>query len=138
MVVAARPALAKRLALGLLCALMTTAFASGLALQGKHYFYCATMGVIVDDPCVDSAPVDRDVALHEAKVDCCRVGRMPNLPASALAAPLDVPAAAFVAVLPPPAVVAPPPAREARILERSTGPPLRDVRVHALTMVFLT
>ena len=135
---ARRTELAKRLALALVCAVITSALASALALQGKRYFYCATMGVVVEDPCVTSSSPEPDVALHEAHSDCCLLGHMRNLPQSALSEPLVVPLAAFVALPLPSPLATPPPAREIRIAERSTGPPPAGDRVHARLMVFLT
>jgi hypothetical protein len=139
MTASSRSAFAKRLALAVLCATLTAAFASGLALQGKHYFYCETMGVLIDDPCVHAQTPHHAATVDEAHFDCCHVGRMPNLPPGAATTPLELPPAAFVAVLAPPPPLVAPPAREASIAERSTGPPpLAASRVHARVMVFLT
>lgn len=134
-----RKKLVKRIALGFLCAALTAAFASGLALQGKHYFYCHVMGVVMDDPCATPAPLNRDVALHEQTSDCCTLGRVPSIPPSGLLAALDVPAASMVAVLSPPPAVPPPAPAEVRIARRATGPPRAPAqRLHALSMIFLT
>ena len=139
MLSAGRKKLAKRVALGFLCAALTAALASGLSLQGKHYFYCHVMGVVMDDPCAAGAPVDRDVAIREPSSDCCTLGRMPTMPTSALLAALDVPAAALIAILSPPVVVPAPVPAEVRISHRATGPPRAPaVRVHARSMIFLT
>jgi hypothetical protein len=128
---------AARLAFGVLCAALATALASGLALQGKRYFFCDAMGVTSSDPCSARIAAERDVAVHPT--DCCVVERVPAVPTSVLATATSVPAASVVAVVAPSIAVLPERPSAAQSEQRATGPPRPPPeRVHARVMVFLT
>jgi hypothetical protein len=95
----------KRYARGLLSAITVTAVVLTAILGGQRYMYCRSMNQVMTDGCCECArgraPAD-GVALLGVDNDCFEVRVLGRLVAFALPGDMAVPAAALVAILPPP------------------------------------
>jgi hypothetical protein len=90
-----------RVAVALVCIVLSFAVVVGAARAGSRYFYCEAMGFMTYDPCAaENARRADDVTTAESpQPDCCDVVHFAPLPDSTRASTPTVAASPFVAVV---------------------------------------